>query len=383
MIVVKILGCIFLCIAVYTCLNYFENRWATGYRIKWNGVVYQEKKRNGEIIAIKLKQANAKSFIVFKANRAYAKDNFRVYYKGKPLIQSNPNTFLIDPLFDIPELFSDGNYIYFQERILSRSAQHFKRLGRDYFKDQEAVFLKDVPLDQGYLKQSHFLKLPEIDARSFEHVTGIDYLGTDKNHVYFEGKIVKGANPQAIKKLDGFWTDGRHVYFNADQLEHAEVATFQTLAHPFARDKHRIYYEHLNLPKANPSTFKLIQTASFSYSMDSNHVYFKHKIIPKANPLTFVPITNGPSHWKDNDHVYYNGQILEGADPDTFEILLGSNGRYSHYFGKDKMSVFYMNKKLIGADPNSFINDGVNSQGFDQWTDGHLKFDHAGKLKEK
>ncbi len=73
-------------------------------------------------------------------------------------------------------------------------------------------------------------KYKDVDANTFEVLRGglrLTY-ARDKNHVYFDQEIIKGADPIFFEKFKGSWfsKDNKHVYYKAELLE-ANSKTFK------------------------------------------------------------------------------------------------------------------------------------------------------------
>lgn len=85
--------------------------------------------------------------------------------------------------------------------------------------------------------------------------------GYSKNEttVWFENKVVQGADAPTFKAQDLYGVDARHAYFEGSVI-----------------------------PDADPKTYD-IYNAALGYSRDAFHVFDGTTTIPNANPNTYVP----------------------------------------------------------------------------------------------
>jgi hypothetical protein len=99
----------------------------------------------------------------------------------------------------------------------------------------------------------------------------------------------------------------------------------------YAKDKNSVYRQGHIIRGADPKTFKYILDR---YTVDKDNVFYKGEIIPGADPNTLIvgprwswsvdkPI-NG--YAKDKNHVYADGIIVPSLDPETFDLEPPSRG---------------------------------------------------------
>ena len=99
----------------------------------------------------------------------------------------------------------------------------------------------------------------------------------------------------------------------------------------YAFDNTYVYYEGEVVKEANPKTFKPAEWQYDSqnpglYGVDDKHAYYKTNIVKDADPKTFKVIWNvgAPGdalvedYASDKLHVYLNGKVIDNADPKTF-----------------------------------------------------------------
>jgi hypothetical protein len=125
--------------------------------------------------------------------------------------------------------------------------------------------------------------------------------------------------------------------------------------HPYSKDKNHVYYEGDIIEGADPNSFFMLQESeinsqnfnnlkfSQTYSADKNSVYFKNKKIKNADKNSFKIIKRikkgTPEDFftldysRDKNNFYQSGEIITGIDIDSFKVL--DNG-----YSKDKYSIF-------------------------------------------
>ena len=168
-----------------------------------------------------------------------------------------------------------------------------------------------------------------------------------------------------------FWTDGDKVFFRQQEINGADVLSFDVLLGGFAKDKKNCYLFERKLKDADPLSF---QSLNYTYAADNNGVWTLGGRIPEADIATFCTCDDGQNvmmsvkrkladgnfavvktiapygYAKDKNHVYYydfqgKNKIIKAADAGTFASLNDS------YFGRDKNSVFCGKDKLPKANP--------------------------------
>lgn len=119
----------------------------------------------------------------------------------------------------------------------------FSRIKSDYFSDGTTIF---------FVEHGAVTVMPEADISSFlvlNTVTDANPWGLDKNHVYYLGQIINGADAATFKLLDGFGyaEDNHAVYWQNEVIPSADLATFVAgdpsngAEYGAARDKNHIY----------------------------------------------------------------------------------------------------------------------------------------------
>lgn len=111
----------------------------------------------------------------------------------------------------------------------------------------------------------------------------------DKNGVYYKTQInnqtkyiqIEGADPASFKydiPYNGtfskiFARDKNNVYFNNQIIKGADPKTFIHISSAFAKDNLRVYYEGQGFENSDPATFVLEQNPTGKVAQDKNLVY--------------------------------------------------------------------------------------------------------------
>lgn len=198
----------------------------------------------------------------------------------------------------------------------------------------------------------------------------------DRNHAYYRGKIIAGADPATFKPKNSFYSIDRNSIFYEDSfLSYASPASLRILKNDYALDSDSVYWRGLAIVGANPAAFKALGK---SYARDDRRAYLDGRPFEVENPVGFRVID---FLWGRDGRVYYFwGVKVEGADYATFEIVYDGYSAASSY-AKDKNRVYYCNTfgggisvgVVEGADPATFKLTGRNkSVGMDRI--GYYKF---------
>lgn len=202
--------------------------------------------------------------------------------------------------------------------------------------------------------------VPYADPASFANVATGYY--KDAKHVYYGTSVtaiqpIAGADPATFALLSinttgnirrgtsSFSRDAAHVYWQGKLVEGANPNSFALLPDEtgrpsnYYRDAAHVFYENDNtivlIPGSDAMTFVILDTYAH-LAKDTHAVYDGNRILP-IDAHTFVPLTDTQrsttGYWKDATHVYYlpyeddYGDMISatgltavaGADPVTFE----------------------------------------------------------------
>lgn len=81
------------------------------------------------------------------------------------------------------------------------------------------------------------------DSESFEVLSSNKSYAKDHNSVFFEGRLMKDADPGTFEVLpqEGYSKDNKRVYLTKFQVVFADPHTFQVLEFPYSRDANKIF----------------------------------------------------------------------------------------------------------------------------------------------
>lgn len=152
----------------------------------------------------------------------YARDTTTVYHADKALTGVDLDTFEAVAMFNGNVVTRDKAHVYdSDEPIPGADGSSFVKLGSGlYFKDRERVWARVLA------KDSAWREIPGADAATFEIV--LEQYARDKNHVFYEDRIVDGADVATFK----------------------EQGTPEGGGTPHGRDAHRAYHGGRAVPSA-------------------------------------------------------------------------------------------------------------------------------------
>lgn len=304
-----------------------STRIAGGYEIKDGKVFYQSGMRGlGTTSKKAVKGADAASFEVL--DRYFGRDNKQAYYLGVAIDKTDGPTFeLLGKPFQ-----KDKNHVYYMAKPISDHPRDFKILfrltkgtGPDviFSTDGRNIFKGNRPFLQ-YL----------VDVNSFERIGTTSYF-KDKNRVYNIASEVEGADPQSFTPSTRFFgayaTDKDNVFYEGKLVEGIDVASHKILDRFHHADESAVYFRRKVLSE-DPSGFKILNEA---YSRDGESVYWRsRKISDDAASFKAFPSKRAAAFGKDSKNAYWGWKVISGADVETFVGL-------DHNYAKDKNSVYF------------------------------------------
>jgi hypothetical protein len=175
-----------------------------------------------------------------------------------------------------------------------------------------------------------------------------------QTHVYYNQRIVEGADPQTFEVLHHLWArDHSRVYLYYHPVAQADAGSFVMLNELFAKDANNIWTLPGIVRDADVATFEVLDqgAGNVGYARDKHNVYFlaqylgKANIVRNADPATFRSIGNG--FGVDQERVFYGRTHLPKARPETWHPL-------QSFYSCDARRVFYQNAHLKDADARTF-----------------------------
>ena len=223
-------------------------------------------------------------------------------------------------------------------------------------------------MKKNILKVLLFLVLANVGFGDVAQIIG-EYYSIDKGKVYYESKILKGANPKTAELIgDNLLKDDKNVYYMGEKIKDVKIKNFEKLGRNYWKNDNKIYYRDEKIENADIMSFKVLNK---DYAKDKNHVYSGSEAIDSSlsekikDPKTFEFLPNGIIYdvWlygKDKYNVYYieNKMIncfnsyyfiyeVKGINKDKVEVL-------NKWFIKDDKNIYFKGKILEGVDYNTF-----------------------------
>ncbi|WP_304176961.1 DKNYY domain-containing protein [Leptotrichia trevisanii] len=127
------------------------------------------------------------------------------------------------------------------------------------------------------------------------------------------------------------------VYFEDKIIKGADAKTFKEINYEYSKDKNNVYYYGEKIDDANPETFKEIDDSNLFYS-DRRNVFFKGQKIKGADVKTFKLLNNGP-YSKDKNYIFFKEALIDDADYESFEAT-------DTICARDKNGVFYKGVRM-------------------------------------
>lgn len=175
-------------------------------------------------------------------------------------------------------------------------------------------------------------EVPGADPATFREV---DFqIGQDKNRAYKGATPTQIGDYTKLTQLGRLmYSDGINIYdSNFNILPDADVATFEHISDNWYKDKNRVWWNNKLLVGANPKTFTPITVTSlggegydFNYGKDDKNVFFQDSIISDADPVSFEK-----RDFPDGDSwtVFDRNRVYQGKDsPKLREYLKKKYGK--------------------------------------------------------
>ena len=310
-----------------------------------------------------LKEVDSSSFIVLDNN--YMKDKNSVYYKNIKLDKSDPETFII-----MKDRYSkDKNFAYKEEKmILNAKGSDFLEIkeirGRVYHKDKNHVYFNGI----------------EIEGADPKTFLVIDHeYSKDKKNAYYNGKSVGERDCETFTLLGDYTKDKNHIYFKNEEIKGIDKGSFEIIDNPYSKDKNYVYYKTKKVVDADIESFRIIENSIYydkDYYKDKNHVFFSGKSLDGVNPDKFERLGESTFYYSDGTHLYYEGKRMDFVDYETLVIYDGIG------YSKDKNHVYYEDRIVENADPVTFREIKAKN-GWKYIVDKNYVYDNRGNVNEK
>ena len=264
-----------------------------------------------------------------------------------------------------------------------------KKLSISYLLISSILILGCEGLFQGYSKKEskiYYKRLSETTGTSEIVVDDADYqsfkklkdfrFGKDKNWVFFNGQILRGADSESFILLQeyasfGFYQyakDKNSVFVNGNPLAGADPTTFEAINMDYSKDSKSTYFLGERFT-SNNGDFELIDQY---YSKNSNDVFLNGKPLQvcSVNDFEFVFenssqgeevwIENVSDRWaRDGCHYYFGAIKIPSEDFKNIKVFKGSMG-----ISKDSKSVYHKERNILFNPEGEKILDTIDIETF-------------------
>ena len=210
------------------------------------GGPYSKDNKDYYFDTISMKVSDLKTFKILNQNSDFgywAKDKNHYYISGKKYPLADYETF--DKIGN--GYAKDKLKVYFEDSVVvGADPKTFKAIEYAYGQDKNAKF------------KGHY-KLNIKDPNSFE-VLQFGFT-KDKFHVYDKDSLVEGADPATFEFITGsMWAKDKKSYFYKGKLvSYVDYGSFRYLDYNYAVDKNNVYYDDQIIKGADAKTFKHIE----------------------------------------------------------------------------------------------------------------------------
>jgi hypothetical protein len=212
--------------------------------------------------------------------------------------------------------------------IPGADAATFKAL--DHQKDAKVVYALDS--QQAYIAYKNSAMIVDrADPASFSIHTSDGTYSMDKQRVYWYGVELPGADPGSFKIIQApYAIDAKRAYAGTTPVEVESLEKFQVLDVHYATRPIIGGRNGLEVRERK-------ETGISGWSRDGSH-YFWGVIKLERADYNSVTILN-ETHAKDSSRVYFRGEPIQGADAASFEtvspgVISGRDEDYEYELGK-------------------------------------------------
>ncbi|HET6991632.1 MAG TPA: DKNYY domain-containing protein [Bacteroidia bacterium] len=140
---------------------------------------------------------------------------------------------------------------------------------------------------------SFFREVPTIDTATFQNLGEEGWYAKDSKNVY----------------IDHFMTDGRHIWL----LKEADVSTFQVIGYRWGKDRNHVFENGILLEGMNPDSMQVLcpdttayNQVFFSMVKDNDQVFYDYDEMKGVDAPTFECVVNPDStiSYRDKNWIY-------------------------------------------------------------------------------
>lgn len=180
----------------------------------------------------------------------------------------------------------------------------------------------------------------------------------DAETVFRHGQIL-GARPADFAVLDAHYAIVAGRVWSYSALDDADASTFRALGNKFGTDARHVFFDGAIVDGADPETFVVLTTGEASgWARDRGHIWYRryeHHDYSDGESLAMFEGVD-PSELVPLDGVYARaGEVLlrgldrvEGVDAASFRVL--GEGWYA-----DRAAVWLEDRRVAGADPTTLV----------------------------
>ena len=283
-----------------------------------------------------LDEADPKSFRAL--DNDYSADSCHVWYNNDTIPGADPATFVVpesknDLGFSLALAHDAHDYYHGTSPLHVADMSGFKEIDDSWAVDRKNVYY--LGLDASAGKNI----IPISDYTTFRSLSFL--YAKDSKCVYYENKIVEGADPKTFRVLEGeqyFAQDKNRVYYQASATSIRDLKSLRHrnmdrgLNDAFHTDGKTVYNSELMAMPVGCDYATIHRVECYrNWYADKNSVYYENRLLPGASPLTFrifwshyvsedyVSKNNKDVNYScDIDHVYYQDSLITGVDIASF-----------------------------------------------------------------
>jgi len=199
-----------------------------------------------------------------------------------------------------------------------------------------------------------------LDSRRY---SSLNHYASDKNHLYYDGKIVEDALAEDIVEVG---IGGSDYFRNSQQVIYRDMVLQGAVADKFAvfdrytnwaylnnDGKFNVYYNGVLLPTVERDAFAPLNDF---FATDKKQIFNGHTVVLTQADAASFELMSDHDFGKDDNQVYYLGTrppvVVQDADPGSFEVL-------ERGYARDRNHIFAIERyanvvKLEQADIDTF-----------------------------
>jgi hypothetical protein len=343
-----------------------------------------------------LEGADSASFELIDRN--YGRDHTAVFFHDKKLPGADPNSARV-VTYNSAEgsasyLVTDQHVYWLATLISDANASKFTPLWGDYSRDDRTIFYTwdkqhpitgDIHPIEGHsdylLMGDQVLRRGELlnaSAKSFR-VLNKERYQSDDQHVFYDGEILSGIDPESFTVLSGLYTkDDKRVFYRNKTIAGANPSKFSALSGSFGKDDLFVYHETRRLMDADVNQWNVataleygnssrwvplvidaystrlvkhseVESPAIGWQVFAGQLYSREGLVTGVSPheLNAFDQVGHKEFFGVSGQVFYVGHRMAGAQENSFQVL-GSG------FSRDKNQLFYQEHLVAGIDPETF-----------------------------